>query len=101
MFRTRPSIAHQSRKSVYAAMHHGFLARKLMPTVPNASALEACGAPANTLAFQGISKSTNPADVTTLASSASSRAPAIHPVHKSIFSLADAGTALLTRISPI
>ena len=72
-----------------------------MPTVPKAAALEAWGAPANTVSFQVISKPVNPADVTTCSSSASSRAPAIQPVHKSIFFFADSGTALVTRISPI
>jgi hypothetical protein len=63
--------------------------------------LEAWGAPANTLSFHVISKPMKPAEVTTCSSSASSRAPAIQPVHKSIFFLADSDTGLLTRISPI
>jgi len=72
-----------------------------MPWVPKASALDACGALANTFAFQVIWKSTNPAEDTTCSISASSRAPAIHPVHSSIFFLPAAETGLPTRMSPI
>ena len=79
----------------------GLIARKLIPTVPNALALDACGAPSKTLAFQVISKSANPAANTVDCSSASSRAPAIQPVHRSIFLFAPSGTSRLTRMSAI
>ena len=42
----------------------GFVARKFIPTVPNALALDACGAPSKTSAFQVISKSVKPAATT-------------------------------------
>lgn len=79
----------------------GFLARKLIPTVPNFAALDACGAPANTSARQVMSKPTNPAATTVARSSASSRAPAIHPFQRSMLRLAPSGTVRSTRMSPI
>jgi TIR domain-containing protein len=79
----------------------GLVARKLIPTVPNAPALDACGAPSKTFAFQVISNSLKPAATTVDWSSASSRAPAIHPVQRSTFFFAPSGTSRLTRISPI
>lgn len=42
----------------------GLVALKLIPTVPNALALDACGAPSKTSAFQVISKSVKPAATT-------------------------------------
>ena len=82
-------------------MPQGLVARKLMPTVPNALALDACGAPSKTSAFQVISNSVKPAATTVASSSASSRAPAIQPVQRSIFFFAPSGTSRLTRMSPI
>jgi hypothetical protein len=79
----------------------GLVALKLIPTVPNALALDACGAPSKTSAFQVISKSVKPAATTVDCSSASSRAPAIQPVQRSIFLFAASGTARLTRMSAI
>jgi hypothetical protein len=73
----------------------------LMPTVPNWAALDACGAPLNTSTRQVISKPTKPAAATVAWSSASSRAPAIQPFHRSMFRLAPSPTAFWTRMSPI
>lgn len=70
----------------------GFIARKLIPKVPKLAALLDCGASLNTSAFQVTSKSLKPAESTKFSSSTSSRAPAIQPVHKSIFCLALIGT---------
>lgn len=81
--------------------HEGFLALKLIPTVPNAAALESWGAPAKTSLRQTISKSSNPARVTTVSSSVSNRAPAIQPVQRSMTLFASSGTGLDTRISAI
>lgn len=80
---------------------YGFRVRKLIPTVPNLSALDACSAPANTSAFQTISKSVKPAETTVASSSASSRAPPIQPVRRSILCFALSGTSRFTRRSPI
>ena len=79
----------------------GLVARKLMPTVPNALALDACGAPSKTSAFQVIANSAKPAATTVASSSASSRAPAIQPVQRPICFFAPSGTSRLTRMSPI
>ena len=79
----------------------GLRARKLIPWVPKLAALDCWGAPSNTLARQVISKSTKPVPSTTSFSSASSRAPAIQPVHKSICFLASSGTSIWTSISAI
>ena len=79
----------------------GRLARKLMPTVPNWAADDCCGAPANTASFQVISKSRNPAPVTTASNSASSRAPATQPFHRSMSRLASSETGFCTMMSPI
>jgi hypothetical protein len=65
----------------------GFLAMKLIPIVPKSAALEDCGAPLNTSPRQVISKSTKPAAATAAFSSASSRAPAIQPVQRSMLAL--------------
>ena len=78
-------------------LRQGLAARKLIPTVPNAPALDACGAPSKTLAFQVISKSVKPAATTVDWSSASSRAPAIQPVQRSTFFFAPSGTSQLAR----
>jgi hypothetical protein len=90
-----------STSCVHSSSSRGLRARKLIPTVPNFAALDACGAPANTSARQVISKSTNPAATTVAWSSASSRAPAIHPFQRSMFRLALSGTVRSTRMSPI
>jgi hypothetical protein len=50
---------------------------------------------------QTISKSSNPARVTTVSSSVSNRAPAIQPVQRSMTLFASSGTGLDTRISAI
>ena len=75
-------------------------ALKLIPRVPNWAALDCSGAPLNASPLHVISKSTKPASRTTDSSSASSRAPAIQPVQRSIRSFADSGTAFWTRMSP-
>jgi len=80
---------------------HGFRARKLIPFAPKAAALDSCGAPLNTSAFQVISKSVKPVATTVACSSASSKAPAIQPVHRSRSALTESGTSLETRMSPI
>src|SRR5919199_2737986 len=77
-----------ARAAAHSASLAALRALKVMPTVPKASALLACAAPRNTSAFQVIAKSTRPAATTVASSSASSRAPAIQPVHKSIWRLA-------------
>ncbi len=87
--------------AVHSSSSAAFLARKLMPKVPNFSALPACGASLKTSLRQVISKPTKPAATTVTSSSASSRAPAIHPVQRSILRLALSGTAFCTRMSPI
>ena len=94
-----PSIARVNTRT--PSWPQGLVARKLMPTVPNALALDACGAPLKTSAFQVISNSEKPAATTVASSSASSRAPAIQPVHRSISFLAPSGTSRSTRMSPI
>src|SRR5215218_1209407 len=76
-------------------------ARKLIPRVPKFSALPACGAPLKTSLRQVTSKLLKPVVTTVASSSASSRAPAIHPVQRSILRLALSGTAFCTRMSPI
>src|SRR5690606_25614812 len=83
----------------FSAPFTGLRARNVMPNVPKSAALVCCGAPAKTSACQVISKSTKPAATTVACSSASSRAPAIQPVHRSIRCLAVSGTARCTRIS--
>jgi hypothetical protein len=87
--------------AVHSSSLAAFLARKLMPNVPNFSALPAWGASLKTSLRQVISNPTKPAATTVTSSSASSRAPAIHPVQSSILRLALSGTAFCTRISPI
>lgn len=72
-----------------------------MPNVPNSAALDACGAPAKTSALDVISNPTNPAATTVAWSSASSRAPAIHPFQRSMFRLPPGPTGFCTRMSPI
>ena len=72
-----------------------------MPTVSKAAADDSCGAPLKTSAFHVISNPSKPAAATTDLSSASSRAPAIQPVHSSTLFLASSGTALCTRMSAI
>ena len=67
--------------------YSGLRALKLIPVVPKAFADELCGAPSKTVLLQVISKFSKPAIPTTAASSASSRAPAIHPVQRSMFRL--------------
>ena len=86
---------------IHSDSSNAFRARKLIPKVPNFAALPSCGAPLKTSARQVISKSTKPAATTVACSSASSRAPAIHPFHKSMFRLAPAPNGFCTRISPI
>ena len=76
--------------STLTPLPHGLVALKLMPTVPNALALDACGAPSKTSAFQVIAESVKPAATTVASSSASSRAPAIQPVHRPMFFFAPA-----------
>ena len=72
-----------------------------MPLVPKLAAEDACGAPSKTSARQVISKSVNPDAATTAASSASSRAPAIQPVQRSMSCFASSGTGLSIVMSPI
>ncbi len=79
----------------------GLFARKLIPVVPKEAAEELCGAPLKTSLLQVISKFSKPAASMTAASSASSRAPAIHPVQRSMFLLAPSGTSLATIMSAI
>ena len=90
--------------AVSAACHSSSLAalraRKLIPSVPNCAALEACGASAYTSTRDTISKFTNPAATTVACSSVSTRAPAIHPFHKSMSRLAPSPTSLCTIMSP-
>ncbi len=50
-----------SATSSLAGPQTGFIARKLIPTVPNFAALELWGAPSNTVARQVISNPSNPA----------------------------------------
>ena len=90
-----------ARSRAHSASSRALRARKLMPTVPNWAALDDCGAPLKTSARQVISNPTNPAATTVACSSASSRAPAIHPFHRSTSRLALCGTAFCTRMSPI
>jgi hypothetical protein len=52
------------RAACHSSSAAGLRARKLMPTVPNFAALEACGAPLKTSARQVISKPTKPAATT-------------------------------------
>ncbi len=81
------------KDSAHSSSVRGFRARKLIPSVPKLAALDDCGAPLKTSACQVISKSTKPAATTVSISSASSRVPAIQPVHRSILLLALSGTA--------
>ena len=109
--RRRPDVvsrdyARLSQRSAASAVAHSassraFRARKLMPTVPNAAALDDCGAPLNTSARHVISNPRNPAATTVACNSASSRAPAIQPFQRSMSRFAPSGTALVTRMSPI
>lgn len=78
-----------------------FVALKLIPSVPKFAALPACGASLKTSLRQVMAKSLNPHEVTSAASSSSRRAPAIQPVHRSIFRLALSGTSFCTMISAI
>ena len=78
-----------------------FNALKLIPSVPKLAALPSCGASLKTSFRQVIAKSSNPHDKINDSSSSSRRAPAIHPVHKSILRLALSGTFFWTKISAI
>ena len=69
--------------------------------VPNLAALDACGAPLKTSPRPVISNPTKPAATTVAWSSASSRAPAIHPFQRSMSRIASSGTGFATRMSPI
>ena len=80
----------------------GFVARNATPCVPNAAALEALAAPEKVSQRCALnSTSTSPAASMIARISASSRAPAIQPVHRSTFSLAASGTAFATTMSAI
>ena len=79
----------------------GFRALRLMPCVPNFMALDGSGTSSKILCLCATTASSKPASVTAFISTASSRPPAIHPVHKDISSRADSGTARDTRMSPI
>ena len=48
----------------HSASSTAFIARKLMPSVPNLAALDACGAPLNTSPRHVISNPMNPAATT-------------------------------------
>ena len=105
VLRLSPYVGASHPRAASAASHScsstGLRARKLMPSVPKFAALLDCGAPLKTSARQVISNATKPAATTVAANSASSRAPAIQPVHKSMFRLALSGTGFCTRMSPI
>ena len=100
-YATGPGDPPSPSRCVGPAPYRESRARKLIPSVPNDAALDACGAPANTSSRQVISNPSNPAATTVASSSASSRAPAIQPVQSSMRSLAFSGTARVTRMSAI
>src|SRR5438067_2117690 len=70
------------------------MARNATPLVPKAAALEALDAPENVSQRSPLNSAwTSPTDSIIAISSASSRAPAIQPVQRSMFSLASSGKA--------
>jgi hypothetical protein len=80
----------------------GFIARIATPCVPKSAALPACGAPENVSQRSRPNvTSASPASSMIVCHSASSRAPAIQPVQRSIFSFADCGTAFSSAMSAI
>jgi hypothetical protein len=80
----------------------GLNARKFTPRVPNSSAsLEGRAAPSKTFFRQVTSNPSNPAATTVAWSSASSRAPAIQLVQRSMSRFAPSGTSRSTVMSAI
>jgi len=80
----------------------GFVARKFTPRVPKyATSLLGTAAPSNTFFFHVISKPWNPAATTVASSAASSSAPAIQLVHKSMSPFAPSGISFSTVMSAI
>ena len=101
VLRRKASESHRDEVIASPQYYRGLVARKLTPIVWKFAALELCGAPLKTSAFHVISKPSKPAASTTALSSASSRAPAIQPVHKSMLALDSSGTGVCTMMSPI
>src|ERR1043165_1386281 len=99
--RCREKQGRRSRDQATARWAMVFRARKFAPSVPNAAELVSCGAPRKTSASHGISISPKPHSSRSATSSASSRAPAIHPAQRSMLRLAPSGTAFCTTMSPI
>ena len=85
----------------YHSSYAGLRALKLIPIVPNSSALEGFGTSSNILCFCTISASIKPAAFTVLTSSASGSPPAIQPVHNEISSKDDFGIDFATNMSPM
>jgi hypothetical protein len=88
---------------IWVLLHaRGFMARYATPWVPNAAALEALGAPENVSQRCGLNSTSTSPTVSMIAFiSASSRAPAIQPVQRSMLSFAESGTARATTMSAI
>jgi len=77
----------------------GFLALKFTPSVPNFTAAVSWGVSWKTSLRHVSSNPSKPASVTTAASSASSRAPAIQPVQRSMSLFASSGISFCTMMS--
>ena len=87
-------------RGAFVAGYAGLRARKFTPRVPNfATSSLGRGAFAKTSSLHVISNSSKPAATTVAWSSASSRAPAIQLVHKSMLAFADSGTGRSTVMS--